>query len=199
MLDWSGSMSMSSKEVFGLISDAPRKTDVACYSGSSREGGRIIVCAKKGRFIDEVTLNRLKTGGGTVVDGPALSWLCRMPKPRIWISDGHIFGQGGSVAHGGKFLRREPIDKPMIDEFYATMLKYNVIRCENIFQAMLVLRQHVSRESPIFYDMPHQSLAIGRTAEANQAWFKFREENSPKQWYRDLTKEVRRHGQYADW
>jgi hypothetical protein len=211
MLDWSGSMSLDSGQVYKLISDAPRKTKVACYSGQS-DSGRIIVCADKGRYIDQNTLHQLKKGGGNCIDGPAVAWLTKNAKPRIWISDGHVFGKSRvapeqrdkikEMLGAGQFARVvvAPIDEKILGELHATMLKYSIIRCENIFQAMLVLRQHVARTHPMFEDCANPRLNnIGRTRDAGLAWAEFRRDNYTKDWYQKLTEEVARHGEYADW
>jgi len=37
---------------------------------------------------------RGRHGSGNVVDGPALAWLARQPRPRIWFCDGAVTGIG---------------------------------------------------------------------------------------------------------
>jgi hypothetical protein len=97
-------------------------------------------------------------------------------------------------------VRVVPMDLPLLTSFMATAQKYDIIRCENIFQAMLVLRQYLPRTSVIFEDTyTEHGLHVCRTQTARIAWRTFRQENAMKQWYVDLKKEINRHGQYADW
>lgn len=157
MLDWSGSMSLSSERVFELIKMCPRRTKVACYSGTG-DKGRIILCADKGRYIDEETLTYLRLGGGNVIDGPAVAWLALNAKPRIWISDGRAFG----VLRGHEGIVSQA---RIINELHDTMVKYNIIRCQDVEMAKMVLDGTIPKDDPMFEDtVVHTS--IGRTSEA---------------------------------
>ncbi len=96
LLDTSGSMCLSLDDIERLIKAFPMAT-IACYSGcfkTRHDIGRLSIVAKNGRMISEknLTLWYRDNNGDNIVDGPALEWLGRQDRPRIWISDGQVTG-----------------------------------------------------------------------------------------------------------
>jgi hypothetical protein len=87
LIDVSGSMSLTSEDVKGLILRSPAGV-VATYSGNALKGELRIV-AEKGRMCSEEDMTSL---GGNVVDYPALLWLEKQKGKRIWICDGATTG-----------------------------------------------------------------------------------------------------------
>lgn len=97
LIDASGSMSLSEDDIFKILESLPAGT-VAMYSGMSgtyRRGknvprgnadGELNIIAKNQRMVGKLP----KSFGENVVDYPALIWLSKMPKPRIWVSDEEV-------------------------------------------------------------------------------------------------------------
>lgn len=91
LIDGSGSMNLSQKQLAHMVSIAPMST-VAIYSGQSTSGTLTII-GKKGRFADQDGIAKARVGSGNIVDGPALEWLGKQHEPRIWVSDGFVTGK----------------------------------------------------------------------------------------------------------
>lgn len=108
LIDISGSMSWSREQIKKLIEEVPAMT-VAMYSGSDKitvrkdgmeyhDYGHLTIIAKDGRLVSEDFDPRKGKpgweghGGYNIVDGPALSWLCKQQRPRVWLSDGEVTG-----------------------------------------------------------------------------------------------------------
>jgi hypothetical protein len=97
LIDTSGSMSLGSNDIDKIIARAPEATLVAIYSGRESEGElRIVV--RDGKRISVEGLSPF--GPSNVVDLPALEWLAKQPKPRIWISDGNVTGVNDMPSRG---------------------------------------------------------------------------------------------------
>jgi hypothetical protein len=77
-----------------LLAATPIGTKVAIYSGRG-EQGELRIVAQDGRRAARDALGRY--GAGNIVDLPALEWLSRQPRPRIWLSDGRVTGVGDRV------------------------------------------------------------------------------------------------------
>lgn len=88
VVDISGSMGLSPDQVYEFVLACPGAT-IAQYSGSG-ETGELVVVAHKGRIAPRHLIG--KSQGGNVVDGPALEWVARQPKPRVWVSDTQVTG-----------------------------------------------------------------------------------------------------------
>jgi hypothetical protein len=95
LIDVSGSMSLGAADIDRIIEAAPRATRVALYSGKGTRGELRIVVDRGFRAGSEALT---PFGSGNIVDVPALEWLARQPKPRVWISDGHVTGTGDSTS-----------------------------------------------------------------------------------------------------
>jgi hypothetical protein len=89
LIDASGSMSLASEDIQKILDAAPGCT-VAVYSGNVRDGV-LRVLAKEGREVEPNWI-AAPAGGANVVDGPALQWLSKQLKPRVWVSDGQVTG-----------------------------------------------------------------------------------------------------------
>lgn len=68
--------------------------------------GRLTIIAKQGRIVESGQKWREGHGGGNVVDGPALEWLAKQQRPRVWFSDGQVVGVGGQGAYHHKDAAR---------------------------------------------------------------------------------------------
>jgi hypothetical protein len=99
LIDASGSMQLESKDLKEILHNAPGCT-VGVYSGNNVDGV-LRILAQAGRQVDERWITA-PAGGANVIDGPALQWLSKQPKPRIWVSDGQVTGKNdcsGAVNH----------------------------------------------------------------------------------------------------
>lgn len=98
LIDISGSMSWADADTRALIEMVPAMT-IALYSSSAsgRGIGRLTIIARHGRCVNKDYNFRQGHAGDNLIDGPALAWLCKQPKPRVWYSDGGVTGHGGSA------------------------------------------------------------------------------------------------------
>ena len=94
LVDISGSMGLTPDQVYEFVLRCPGAT-IGQYSGVYQKGVLLVV-AHKGKIAPRHLIG--KTLQGNVIDGPALEWLSRMPKPRVWVSDTQVTGihDGGS-------------------------------------------------------------------------------------------------------
>lgn len=96
VIDGSGSMHLKRSQIKSILLNAPHAT-VAIYSGGARgPRGMLRILAKNGRMASEQFIAQ-PDGGGNVVDGPALRWLCTQEEPRVWVSDGGVCGIDGGL------------------------------------------------------------------------------------------------------
>lgn len=100
IVDCSGSMNFTHKDIQNILNTTPAAT-IALYGGVERTtSGNITVVAKDGMAVDEDTLSEIMDlfDGQNLIDGPALEWVASQTAPRVWISDGLVFGyhDGGS-------------------------------------------------------------------------------------------------------
>lgn len=91
LIDTSGSMRLSRDGLDRLVASTRAGLRIAVYAGEGDQG-ELRVVADGGLRAPDSALGGL--GRGNVVDLPALEWLARQPKPRIWISDGGVTGVG---------------------------------------------------------------------------------------------------------
>ena len=97
LIDASGSMSFSGQDILEIMEEVPAVT-IAMYnhtSWSDGATGTLRIIAKDGKRVTEEYLSE-HSGGGNLVDGPALEWLAKMPPARIWVSDMYVFGRHNS-------------------------------------------------------------------------------------------------------
>ena len=92
-------------------------------SNSNCKSGILRVFSKDGRMVSEAEVEHYE-GCGNVVDGPALEWLERQPRPRVWLSDGGVTGvddrwsrdlvlEAGQICKRGRIERVEDQDALM--------------------------------------------------------------------------------------
>tara|TARA_R100001463_G_scaffold38265_8_gene82123 strand:- start:6140 stop:7564 length:1425 start_codon:yes stop_codon:yes gene_type:complete len=95
LIDASGSMMFNSEDILEIMKMLPA-VNIAMYNGSYRTGDLRII-ARNGKRVTDKYLDQ-HSGGGNVVDGPALQWLSTMPARRIWVSDMYVFGAHGDTS-----------------------------------------------------------------------------------------------------
>lgn len=132
VIDCSGSMSLSEKDIDDMISVSAGAT-VLCYSSDSRpshDNPNAYIVARKGRRVRKLPYFH----GGNGVDAPALMYGIKVLRessrqPVIWISDEMVTGRGdsGGVSH------REETNK--------IKQRYGVIVCSNADIAIRKLKQ----------------------------------------------------------
>ena len=86
LVDMSGSMNLPFCVVASWLLRQPMAT-VAVYSGYGYHGD-LVILARDGRRTNTCQ----KMPGANVIDGPALRWLSKQPRPRFWVSDGATTG-----------------------------------------------------------------------------------------------------------
>lgn len=95
LLDCSGSMGLSLRNITNLLDHAPMLT-VAGYSDDKKScaSGSLAIFIKNGMIADRISVKEWYEirGTGNVIDGPAIRWLIKQARPRIWISDGIVTG-----------------------------------------------------------------------------------------------------------
>lgn len=101
LIDGSGSMSMTSKQILEITEQAPGCT-VAVYSADrDNVNDNLLVIAENGKMVAELP----KRNGGNGVDGEAIRWALKQRKrsttPVVWITDGQVHGLGTQGAWGG--------------------------------------------------------------------------------------------------
>lgn len=100
VFDCSGSMAITHDEVHQVVTQFAGATVVAYTSRghASRNLPNAWVLADRGRMISRDDFDRIDLGHGNGVDGPILDWAIRKRKSRkdfiVWVSDGHVTGQG---------------------------------------------------------------------------------------------------------
>ena len=94
LLDDSGSMSWGLQDIQDIVEAAPASI-IAAYAGAGSRGELVIV-AEKGKYADVNDAKNRPAGGGNYVDLPALEWLAKQPKPRIWVSDAQTYPVEGN-------------------------------------------------------------------------------------------------------
>lgn len=96
LVDCSGSMSINDATLARLVANVSAVT-VGLYASvrEDNDSGNLVIVARDGRMVEDVQVTREESlGGGNVVDVPALEWLARQARPRVWISDGGVTGRG---------------------------------------------------------------------------------------------------------
>ena len=88
LIDDSGSMSLTSKDIESLAQSLPFGT-IAYYSSSPQEG-TLVIAACKGKMISHI----LDCGGCNAVDVPAILWLAKQKGPLHYVGDCGFTGRG---------------------------------------------------------------------------------------------------------
>ena len=96
LIDYSGSMALSEKDVLNIMDAAPGCT-VACYTTNDfdRDGKpNCWILGERGRMTTAIP----ETRGGNGVDHPALVWAVQQKQrrnaPVVWVTDGGVLGPG---------------------------------------------------------------------------------------------------------
>ncbi|MBF85854.1 MAG: hypothetical protein CL489_15480 [Acidobacteria bacterium] len=138
LIDYSGSMSLSEKDVLDIMDAAPGCT-VACYTTNSHDkDGRanLWVLGARGRM----TTNIPRSRGGNGVDHPALVWAVQQKQrrnaPLVWVTDGGVVGPGQGY--------RDQLAMQCIK----TCLKSNVVIRDNVEKAVELLNA-IAAQKPI--------------------------------------------------
>lgn len=91
LIDISGSMALSRKDIYDVIEKAPH-AKIMTYSANS-ERGTLRIIADKGKRVYDADIGATD-GHCNVIDYPALQFLAQQRAPRIWVSDGIVTGIG---------------------------------------------------------------------------------------------------------
>ena len=124
LIDASGSMSFNGDDILEIMQELPAVT-IAMYNhryynyDAGRATGHLRIIGDKGKRVTEEYLEQ-HTGGGNLVDGPALVWLSKQAPKRIWVSDMYVFGICNSN------------DKNLLQECHQIMMRNGIIRLANI-------------------------------------------------------------------
>ena len=134
LIDSSGSMSFNGTDILELMEMLPAVT-IAMYNGSGITG-RLHIIAKNGMRVNEDYLEEW-SGGGNVVDGPALTWLAGQSERRIWVSDMKVFGinRGGYSEAGFNLLKdvyRICTENKIINLLDIEEVKEHAIKLQNV-------------------------------------------------------------------
>tara|TARA_B100000029_G_scaffold401515_2_gene400688 strand:+ start:649 stop:2160 length:1512 start_codon:yes stop_codon:yes gene_type:complete len=97
LIDASGSMSFTGDDILQIMQMLPA-VKIAMYNSSnnkehySYDTGSLRIIGDKGKRVKQDYLDKW-SGGGNLVDGPALRWLSKQAPKRIWVSDMYVFGK----------------------------------------------------------------------------------------------------------
>lgn len=131
LLDCSGSMSLTYDMIESFLESAPA-ANIAMYWGMSGHGIlRIVAGEGKVASKEHFTPN----GGLNEVDGPAMKWLCAMPGPRLWVSDGNITG-----------LRDGALRPEVRAAFMKDLKEHSVTRIHRLDEAYLWLKNKMQEK-----------------------------------------------------
>lgn len=92
LIDGSGSMSLSHKDILDITENAPGATVAVYATDSQNRLPNLFVLAEKGRMVEKLP----ERHGGNGVDGEAIRWAIKQRQhknaPVIWITDGMVHG-----------------------------------------------------------------------------------------------------------
>jgi hypothetical protein len=136
LIDYSGSMSLSEKDVLNIMDAAPGCT-VACYTTNAHDKdgkANLWILGARGRM----TTNIPRSRGGNGVDHPALVWAIqqrqRRHAPLVWITDGGVVGPG------------QGYKDQLAMQCIKTCLKSNVIIRDRVSTAVELLNDIAARK-----------------------------------------------------
>ena len=125
LIDCSGSMNLAATDLKRILEHSPGAS-VAAYSGNVRDGV-LRILASGGRQVDDRWIGA-PAGGANVIDGPALQWLSKQAKPRIWVCDGQVTGVNDRMSAINSL------------ECAALCHQRTIERCNNVADGVTVLR-----------------------------------------------------------
>lgn len=101
LIDGSRSMSLTLEQLLEMLKKHPLATVAVYHSTNGCQSGETVIIALGNRY--DPACGGFGDGhtweGGNVVDGPALRWLSKQERPRVWVSDGGITGRDDRLAN----------------------------------------------------------------------------------------------------
>ena len=96
LIDCSSSMGLSIGDITVFLNHAPMLTVAAYASNDDYKTGSLGIFIKNGMLANKASIRdwHKSRSDGNVIDGPAIRWLIKQNRPRIWISDGQVTGIG---------------------------------------------------------------------------------------------------------
>lgn len=92
LIDGSGSMSLSHKDILDITENAPGATVAVYATDPENKLPNLFVLAEKGRMVEKLP----ERHGGNGVDGEAIRWAIKQKQhahaPVVWITDGQVHG-----------------------------------------------------------------------------------------------------------
>ena len=94
LIDCSGSMGLSIRDITVFLNHAPMLTVAAYTSNDDYKTGSLGIFIKNGMLASKASIRnwRKSRSDGNVIDGPAIRWLIKQNRPHVWISDGCVTG-----------------------------------------------------------------------------------------------------------
>mgnify|MGYP001332147624 CR=1 FL=1 len=136
LIDYSGSMALSEKDVLDMMESAPGCT-VACYTTNDYDtDGRpnLWILGARGRMTTAIP----ETRGGNGVDHPALVWAIQQKQnrnaPIVWVTDGGVLGPG------------QGYKDQLAMQCIKTCLKSNVLIRDDVEDAVKLLNEIAERK-----------------------------------------------------
>tara|TARA_R100001463_G_scaffold13402_1_gene35750 strand:+ start:3202 stop:4773 length:1572 start_codon:yes stop_codon:yes gene_type:complete len=120
LIDASGSMHFDGEDILEIMQLLPAAT-IAMYNdrGQGYDTGSLRIIGAGGKRVTTEYLRKF-SGGGNLVDGPALDWLGTQKASRIWVSDMYVFGKGNSNSYN------------LLQDCYQKMKRNGITRLANI-------------------------------------------------------------------
>tara|TARA_B100000214_G_scaffold370595_1_gene345516 strand:+ start:8898 stop:10469 length:1572 start_codon:yes stop_codon:yes gene_type:complete len=122
LIDASGSMAFNGQDILEIMQELPAVT-IAMYNDRTEsrewEKGALRIIGAGGKRVTTDYLSKW-SGGGNLVDGPALDWLAKQKPARIWVSDMYVFGKHNSNSYN------------LLQDCYQKMKRNNITRLANI-------------------------------------------------------------------
>lgn len=109
LIDVSGSMKLTTDDVFQLVQKFPGGVIATYCSGSHGGIGWLTVVARNGKCCEEREMKPRGSGNG--IDGPALEWIAKFPGPRYWISDAGVYGGADGLVYCTNVCMRHNITR----------------------------------------------------------------------------------------
>jgi hypothetical protein len=138
--DLSGSMHITTDELEALAEAAPSAL-LAGYSHNRLEGKLSILLANKHRVSKESLYSICS--GNNFIDGPALRWLGKQKRPRIWVSDGYA-------------TVRDPVREIAVQPLA------NILECRNLLRRFGIIRLPKTKNAIEYF----------KTGRIDPDWFK---------------------------
>lgn len=136
LIDGSGSMSLSHKDILDITENAPGATVAVYATDPENKLPNLFVLAEKGRMVEKLP----ERHGGNGVDGEAIRWAVKQRQhahaPVVWITDGQVHGVRNGYTD---FLAMDCIKET---------LKHKVIVSRNVRDGVDVLKALRANKKP---------------------------------------------------